>query len=59
MVYSPGSKRPIYVSPGHKISLDTAVEIATHCLKTGRIPEPARLAHEFVTELKRIVPETR
>jgi len=59
MIYSSGSKRPIYVSPGHKISLDTAVEIATHCLKTCRIPEPARLAHEFVTELKRIVPETR
>jgi deoxyribonuclease V len=59
LVYSAGSKRPIYVSPGHKISLDAAVEIAMHCIKTGRLPEPARLAHEYVTELKRIVPETR
>jgi deoxyribonuclease V len=59
LVYSAGSKRPIYVSPGHKISLDTAVEIATHCIKIGRLPEPARLAHEYVTELKRILAETR
>ena len=55
MVFSGGSKRPVYVSPGHKISLDTAVEIATRCVKVGRIPEPTRLAHEFVSELKRNV----
>jgi deoxyribonuclease V len=52
VLYSSGSKRPIYVSPGHKISLDTAVEIAAHCIKAGRIPEPTRLAHEYVTALK-------
>jgi deoxyribonuclease V len=53
MVYSGGSKRPVYVSPGHKISLDTAVEVATHCIKIGRQPEPTRLAHEYVTIQKR------
>ena len=53
LVYSSGSKRPVYVSPGHKISLDTAVEIVQHCQKAGRIPEPTRLAHEYVTTLKR------
>jgi deoxyribonuclease V len=59
LIYSASSKRPIYVSPGNKISLDTAVEITAHCIRSGRLPEPARLAHEYVTELKRIVPETR
>ncbi len=59
LVYSGGSKRPVYVSPGHKISLDTAVEIVQHCQKAGRIPEPTRLAHEYVTALKKMIPETR
>jgi deoxyribonuclease V len=54
LVYSSGSKRPVYVSPGHKISLDTAVEIVQHCQKAGRIPEPTRLAHEYVTTLKQV-----
>lgn len=49
MIYSAGSKRPVYVSPGHKISLDTAVEVVEHCTRTGRQPEPTRLAHEYVT----------
>lgn len=53
LVYSGSSKRPVYVSPGHKISLDTAVEIVQHCQKASRIPEPTRLAHEYVTTLKR------
>jgi deoxyribonuclease V len=55
MVYSGGSKRPVYVSPGHKISLDTAVEVVEHCIRSGRIPEPTRLAHEYVTALKQEV----
>jgi len=52
MVYSGSSKRPVYVSPGHKISLDTAVEVVKYCIRSGRIPEPTRLAHEYVTALK-------
>lgn len=55
MIYSAGSKRPVYISPGHKISLDTAVEIVKHCTKIGRQPEPTRIAHEYVTELKRML----
>jgi deoxyribonuclease V len=53
MINSPGAKRPAYVSPGYKITLDTAVELAGRCVRSGRIPEPARLAHEHVTALKR------
>lgn len=53
MLHTAGSKRPIYVSPGHRISLDTAVELVKHCIVSGRLPEPTRLAHEYVTALKK------
>lgn len=44
----PGAK-PIYVSIGHMVSLETAVEIVRHCAKT-RIPEPLRQAHNLATK---------
>lgn len=37
--------RPIYVSQGHKVSLDTAREIVMSLVKTFRLPEPLRSAH--------------
>lgn len=42
VVYS--SKKPIFVSPGHKISLPTSIEIVRKFLRY-RIPEPLRQAH--------------
>lgn len=45
-------KKPIYVSPGHLVSLDTAVEIVKTTLKK-RIPEPIRVAHVISRELVR------
>ena len=42
-----GSK-PIYVSIGHMVSLETAVKIIKHCSK-GRIPEPLAQAHKLAT----------
>jgi len=47
----PGSRKVIYVSVGHKISLNDAVKIVRHCL-TQRGPVPIRLAHEEVTKQK-------
>ena len=44
---------PIYVSPGHKISLATSVEIVRHCMKGHKLPEPIRLAHNLASESKR------
>uniref|UniRef100_A0A3B4A724 Uncharacterized protein n=1 Tax=Periophthalmus magnuspinnatus TaxID=409849 RepID=A0A3B4A724_9GOBI len=35
------SSKPVYVSIGHKISLDTAVRL-THCCCRYRVPEPIR-----------------
>ena len=42
--------KPLFVSPGHKISVETAVAIALACCRSGAfLPEPTRLAHEIVT----------
>lgn len=41
---------PLFVSPGHRLSLDTAVAIALACCREGRfLPEPTRRAHDLIT----------
>lgn len=59
MLYSYHSKKPVYVSPGHRISLETSVKIAEHCMTGSRIPEPTRKAHEYVSMLKVRILEKR
>src|SRR3989338_10660262 len=45
--------KPIYVSPGHKISLKTSVEIVTKCIKfPHKLPEPLHLAHRYSNKAK-------
>jgi deoxyribonuclease V len=41
---------PIYISIGHRISLETAVEMTQKCITRYRIPEPTRLAHQIATK---------
>jgi deoxyribonuclease V len=41
--------KPVYVSVGHMVSLQTAVAIVKHCSKS-RIPEPLRQAHLLATK---------
>ena len=43
--------KPIYVSIGNMVSLETAVEIAKHCSK-GRIPEPLLQAHNLAAKTR-------
>lgn len=38
---------PLYVSPGHKISMEQALEITRTCLKGYKLPEPTRLADKL------------
>lgn len=45
--------RPVYISVGHRISLPTAVKLATVCTDGYRIPKPTREADHFVARLKR------
>ncbi len=37
--------KPLIISAGHKISLETAVRVVKSCLKGYRLPEPTRQAH--------------
>ncbi len=46
--------RPIYVSPGHKICLKSAVEIVKKCLKyPHKLPEPIHYAHKYAKKLQK------
>ena len=46
------SVRPLFVSPGHKIDLDSAVRITLNCIGKYRIPEPLRCADMLSKKLK-------
>jgi deoxyribonuclease V len=47
--------KPLFVSPGHKLSVETAVAITLACCRDGQfLPEPTRLAHETVTRERRL-----
>lgn len=49
--------KPVYVSVGHMVSLETAVAIVKHCSK-DRIPEPLLQAHKLATK-ERILLQTK
>jgi deoxyribonuclease V len=42
--------KPVYISVGHKITLDDAVALTLRCSTGYRLPEPTRLAHQLVTQ---------
>ncbi len=42
----------MYVSVGHRISLETAVQTILVCAPWYRIPEPVRQAHALVNRLR-------
>jgi len=44
--------KPVYVSVGHNCSLDDAISIVLGCTTKYRLPEPSRLAHQFVGRAK-------
>jgi len=44
--------KPVYVSPGHKMGIDTSVQIVLSLCRGYRIPEPLRQAHIFVNQLR-------
>ena len=44
---------PLYVSVGHRISLDQATRLVLSCCRGYRLPEPTRQAHRFVNDLRR------
>jgi len=47
------SVKPIFVTQGHRVSLESAVEVVRQCLDGFRIPKPTREADHFVRDLRR------
>ncbi|WP_460679270.1 deoxyribonuclease V [Mucilaginibacter koreensis] len=43
---------PIYISPGHLITMEQSLDVIKHCLKGYRIPEPTRQAHILVNKVR-------
>lgn len=44
--------RPVYISPGHRLSINTAIDIVLHCCDGRRIPKPTREADQYVAAVK-------
>ncbi|WP_234737008.1 deoxyribonuclease V [Tellurirhabdus bombi] len=44
---------PVYISPGHLIDLETAIDLTLRCDGGYRLPEPTRRAHLLVNALRR------
>jgi deoxyribonuclease V len=45
--------KPIYISPGHRMSLELAQEIVVKNLRGYRLPEPLRMAHRLANRFRR------
>ena len=51
--YDSGNRHinPLYVSPGHRISAETAADLVEECCDGYKLPEPTRLADRYAAEL--------
>ncbi len=45
--------RPLFVSPGHRVGMERAVNLVLACCSRYRIPEPTRQAHLYVSSLRK------
>ena len=44
---------PLFVSPGHRCDIESAVGLVLATTRKYRLPIPARLAHDYVNEVRR------
>jgi len=51
--------RPIYVTTGHRVALDSAVGLVKQCIDGFRIPKPTREADHYVRDLRRAYQASR
>ena len=47
VVRTRSSVRPVFVSVGHRMDLETAVSLVLNCATRYRLPEPTRWAHRL------------
>ncbi len=45
--------RAIVVAPGNRVSLESSLSIVKKCIRSHKLPEPLRLAHEYANGLKK------
>ena len=53
IVRSRVNSKPIFISPGNNISLQSSLNITLLSITKYRLPEPVRLAHNFLQEYRR------
>jgi len=44
--------KPLYISPGHKVSLTSVCDIVMKCITKYRLPETTRWSHHIASEIK-------
>jgi len=44
--------KPIYISPGHKVSLETSLEIVKSTIKNHKLPEPIFISHSLANKIR-------
>lgn len=45
--------RPVFVSPGHRVTVATAVKVVNKCMQGNhKLPEPVRLAHKYANKAR-------
>ena len=49
VVRTKSNTKPVFVSIGHKIDLQTSIKFILECRRGYRIPEPTRIAHNLVS----------
>lgn len=49
--------KPIYISPGHRINLERATEIASRMLGEKKLPIPVHEAHKYGNKIKKKIKE--
>lgn len=52
VVRTKNNVKPMFISPGHLMDVESAIEIVMKCIRKHRLPEPTRIAHNTVNEYR-------
>jgi len=45
--------KPIIIAPGHKVSLQSSLQLIKNCICKHKLPEPTRMAHLYANKIKK------